>query len=69
MLGGVYDKSMYFLVPPFDLDSLSGSGAGAISFKGSFISSGLFPTFEEKTQNNQGKKRMSFGPFCRRDGI
>lgn len=47
VLGGVYDKSMYFLVPPFDLDSLGGEDASAISFVGTFISSGLFPTFEE----------------------
>ncbi len=48
ILGGVYDKSMYFLVPPFDLDSLGGSDASAIAFEGTFISSGMFPVFEER---------------------
>ncbi|QSE97963.1 hypothetical protein [Fulvivirga lutea] len=48
VLGGVYDKSMYFLVPPFDLDSLGGADASAIAFEGTFVSSGMFPTFKEK---------------------
>ena len=48
VLGGVYDKSMYFLVPPFNLDSLGGADASAIAFEGTFVSSGMFPTFKEK---------------------
>ena len=48
VLGGVYDRSMYFLVPPFDLDSLGGANANAIAFEGTFISSGMFPVFTEK---------------------
>ena len=47
VLGGVYDKSLYFLVPPFDLDSLGGSDPAAIGFEGTFGSSGMFPDFEE----------------------
>ncbi|TRX62688.1 hypothetical protein FNH22_00920 [Fulvivirga sp. M361] len=47
VLDGVYDKSLYFLVPPFDLDSLGGSDPAAIGFKGTFGSSGMFPDFEE----------------------
>jgi hypothetical protein len=50
VLGGVYDRSMYFMVPPFDLDSLGGSDASAIAFEGTFISSGMFPVFEERLQ-------------------
>jgi hypothetical protein len=50
VLGGVYDKSMYFLVPPFNLDSLGGADASAIAFEGTFVSSGMFPTFKEKLQ-------------------
>ena len=48
VLGGVYDRSMYFLVPPFDLDSLGGSDASAIAFEGTFVSSGMFPVFKER---------------------
>ncbi len=48
VLGGVYDKSMYFLVPPFDLDSLGGADASAIAFEGTFVSSGMFPVFKER---------------------
>lgn len=48
VLSGVYDRSMYFLVPPFGIDSLGGSDPATIGFEGSFVSSGMFPTFEEK---------------------
>lgn len=48
ILDGIYDRSVYFMVPPFDLDSLGGSDPKAIEFEGSFISSGMFPSFKEK---------------------
>ncbi len=48
ILGGAYDKSMYFKLPPFDLDSLSDSDPSAIQFKGTFHSNGWFPDFAEK---------------------
>jgi len=48
ILGGTYDKSMYFKLPPFDLDSLSDSDFSAIQFAGTFHSSGWFPEFAEK---------------------
>jgi len=48
ILSGAYDRSMYFMVPPFDLDSLGDSDPATIGFEGSFISSGMFPVFEEK---------------------
>ena len=48
ILGGAYDKSMYFKLPPFDLDSLSDSDPSAIQFNGTFHSSGWFPEFGEK---------------------
>ncbi|MEL7006829.1 MAG: hypothetical protein AAFN93_29510, partial [Bacteroidota bacterium] len=48
ILDGVYDRSVYFMVPPFDLDSLGGSDPKAIEFEGTFRSSGMFPDFEEK---------------------
>ncbi|MEO0553428.1 MAG: hypothetical protein AAF149_09535 [Bacteroidota bacterium] len=47
ILGGVYDRSLYFLIPPFNLDSLDGSDPAAIGFEGTFNSSGMFPAFKE----------------------
>ncbi len=47
-LGGVYDNSIFFDVPPFDLDSLNDSDPSAIKFAGAFNSNGIFPVFEEK---------------------
>lgn len=46
-LGGVYNRSVYFLVPPFKLDSLSNSDPSSIGFTGTFVSSGMFPDFKE----------------------
>lgn len=53
VLGGAYDKSVKFLIPPFDEDSLSVDAA--ISFDGTFNSGGIFPNFEEtlKIQSDQ----------------
>jgi len=48
ILGGAYDKSMYFSLPPFDLDSLSDSDPSAIKFMGTFHSDDWFPDFAEK---------------------
>ena len=48
ILGGTYDKSMYFKLPPFDLDSLSDSDPSAIQFSGTLHSNGWFPDFAEK---------------------
>ncbi len=48
ILEGVYDKSMHFKLPPFDLDSLSDSDFSSIQFAGTFFSNGWFPEFAEK---------------------
>lgn len=48
VLDGAYDRSVFFVVPPFKLDSLSDADPGAINFEGTFISSGMFPSFKEK---------------------
>jgi hypothetical protein len=48
ILGGVYDKSLYFLIPPFEIDSVSSSDPNSIAFEGEFHSGGIFPTFSEK---------------------
>ena len=48
VLNGVYDRSIFFVVPPFKLDSLNDADPGSINFDGTFISSGMFPSFKEK---------------------
>lgn len=48
ILSGMYDKSLYFTLPPFDLDSLSDSDPAAIKFSGTFFSDSWFPEFTEK---------------------
>ncbi|MDN5204398.1 hypothetical protein QQ008_23600 [Fulvivirgaceae bacterium BMA10] len=49
VLGGAYaDMSVYFILPPFKMDSLSSSDASTMSFDGTFVTSGLLPEFKEK---------------------
>ena len=48
VLEGAYDRSVFFVVPPFKLDSLSDADPASINFEGTFISSGMFPSFKEK---------------------
>ena len=48
VLDGAYDRSVFFVVPPFKLDSLNDADPGSINFEGTFISSGMFPAFKEK---------------------
>lgn len=48
VLNGAYDRSVFFVVPPFKLDSLNDADPGSINFQGTFISSGMFPAFKEK---------------------
>lgn len=48
VLNGAYDNSVFFVVPPFKLDSLSDADPGALNFEGTFVSSGMFPSFKEK---------------------
>ena len=48
ILNGVYDRSVFFVVPPFKLDSLNDADPGSINFEGTFSSSGMFPNFKEK---------------------
>ena len=47
-LNKAYDQRVYFEVPPFRVDSISGSNLAAIGFNGSFHSDGIFPDFKEK---------------------
>jgi hypothetical protein len=48
ILDGVYDKSIYFTIPAFELDSASSSDPNVIRFKGVFTSGGIFPEFEDE---------------------
>jgi len=48
VLNGAYDRSVFFVVPPFKLDSLNDADPGSINFEGTFVSSGMFPNFKEK---------------------
>jgi len=59
VLGGVYDRSMFFVVPPFKLDSLNDADPSSINFEGTFASSGMFPNFKEKL-HSQPDKSLGF---------
>ncbi len=49
ILGGAYkDQSVYFVIPPFKIDSLSESDVRSVGFEGTFVTSGLLPDFKEK---------------------
>jgi hypothetical protein len=48
ILNGAYDRSVFFAVPPFKLDSLNDADPGSINFQGTFVSSGMMPPFKEK---------------------
>ncbi|MFM7329912.1 MAG: hypothetical protein ACKO3B_14410, partial [Bacteroidota bacterium] len=48
VLNGAYGRSVYFVVPPFKLDSLGDADPASINFEGTFLSSGMFPAFKEK---------------------
>jgi hypothetical protein len=49
-LGGAYDKSVYFLIPPFAIDSLSSSDPATIGFDGTFVSGNILPSFDQRLQ-------------------
>lgn len=59
VLNGAYDKSMFFVVPPFKLDSLNDADPASINFDGTFVSSGMFPAFKEKL-HTQPDKSLGF---------
>lgn len=46
ILNGAYDSTLYYKIPPFDMDSLSGD-IESLGFEGTFHSP-AFPTFEQK---------------------
>ncbi|MFM7485466.1 MAG: hypothetical protein ACKO13_00960, partial [Cytophagales bacterium] len=48
ILDGAYDKSVFFVMPTFSLDSLDDANPNSMNFDGTFVSSGIFPNFKEK---------------------
>lgn len=48
VLRGVYNTRVYFKIPPFKIDSSNSSNSSSISFKGTFVSDSIFPSFSEK---------------------
>jgi len=67
VLSGVYDRSMFFVVPPFKLDSLNDADPASINFDGTFVSSGMFPNFKEKL-HTQPDKSLGFSHLIPKDG-
>lgn len=59
VLEGAYDRSVFFVVPPFKLDSLNDADPSSINFDGTFVSSGMFPSFKEKL-HTQPDKSLGF---------
>ena len=55
VLEGAYDRSVFFVVPPFKLDSLNDADPGSLNFAGTFVSSGMFPSFKEKLHTMSDK--------------
>jgi hypothetical protein len=67
VLGGAYDRSMFFVVPPFKLDSLNDADPASINFDGTFVSSGMFPNFKEKL-STQIDKSLGFTHVIPKEG-
>ena len=59
VLGGVYDRSMFFVIPPFKLDSLNNADPLSIKFDGTFVSSGMLPSIKE-TLHTMPDKSLGF---------
>lgn len=47
ILNGAYDRSVFFVLPPFEVDSLDRSAGESFEFAGRFVSGGIFPEFKE----------------------
>ena len=66
VLDGAYDKSVYFVIPPFAIDSLNNADPSAIGFKGTLYS-GIFPPIEETLQV-RADNSMGFDHAVPREG-
>lgn len=47
ILGGAYDRSILFIAPPFEVDSIDREEALSFEFEGTFNSGNIFPDFKE----------------------
>lgn len=68
ILNGVYDQSLYFVIPPFEIDSVSSSDPNSIAFDGQFHSGDIFPEFDEKLRVMPDKS-LGFEHPVSEDGI
>ncbi len=48
ILNGAYDRTVKFMIPPFEVDSLARQDLTGVGFEGTFISGDIFPEFKEK---------------------
>ena len=55
ILNGIYGRSVFFLVPPFKLDSLNKAGNVSFSMPGKFVSNGIFPVFNDSLTSMKDK--------------
>jgi hypothetical protein len=61
VLGGAYDSTMVFDIPPFKLDSLNGIGKSSAGFDGTFRSGGIIPDIKTKlTMQADGSLGFSY---------
>jgi hypothetical protein len=67
ILNGVYDRSIFFMVPPFKLDSLNDADPSTINFEGTFSSNGMFPNFKDKLYTMPDKS-LGFNHTTPKDG-
>ena len=47
ILDGAYDKSVFFVLPPFEIDSIDRDDGVNFEFEGKFVSDGIFPDFDD----------------------
>ncbi len=52
VLGGAYDSTVFFDVPPFELDSAADADPSTLAFEGTFTSGGVFPDFKDRLLAN-----------------
>lgn len=67
VLNGAYDRSVFFVIPPFKIDSLNDADPASINFDGTFVSSGMFPAFKEKL-HTMSDKSLGFDHMIPREG-
>ncbi|GAC1378366.1 MAG: hypothetical protein NVSMB30_26270 [Hymenobacter sp.] len=68
VLGGAYDSTMVFDIPPFKLDSLNGIGKASSGFDGTFRSGGILPDLKTRL-TVQGDGSLGFVYDVPREGF